>query len=256
MLMMSSDTELANLHLETTQLSSRDATLRREVKFALPNVDFGKFRSILDVNCRRVSYGKRATSRVMSLYLDDAQLSSCQHNLDGTPGRSKIRLRWYDVPRPGRQVYFEVKRRAGEASTKERVSIHCSDLLESFEVRGIVEALIAVLPAPQAELLRMRCEPVLVTEYQRTYFEARGEPLRVTVDTHLAFYRAGGGRLHGRFPVRVPELVILEAKSPVGGEHRLRELLLPLEPWVTRSSKYVMGCQYLGLLPGSHFGPI
>ena len=51
--------------------------LRREVKFALPNADAGKLRSILDVNCRRVSYG-RDTSRVCSIYFDDAALSACQ----------------------------------------------------------------------------------------------------------------------------------------------------------------------------------
>jgi hypothetical protein len=50
--------------------------------------------------------------------------------------------------------------------------------------------------------------------------------------------------------------VILEAKSSVGREHRMRELLHPLDPRVTRSSKYVLGCQAIGLLPGTHYGEI
>ncbi len=72
--------------------SDEVTTFRREIKFALPHVDFGKFRSILEVNCRRVSY-EQPTSRVVSLYFDDVLLSSCHDNLDGTPRRSKLRLR-------------------------------------------------------------------------------------------------------------------------------------------------------------------
>ena len=188
---------------------------------------------------------EQPTSRVVSLYLEDVLLSSCHDNLDGTPRRSKLRLRWYDTPLPD------------DVLAKERFPLRSAVALASLEIREIVAALSRALPAPQAELLRARDEPVLITEYERHYFEALGEPLRVTVDTNLVFYpQTNGGPPRRRFPVRVPELVILEGKAPVGSEHRLRELLLPLEPWVARSSKYVMGCQSLGLLPGSHFGPI
>ncbi len=58
-----------------SEAKSEVRTIRREVKFALPHADFGKFRSILEVNCRRVSYAQ-PTSRVVSLYFDDVQLSS------------------------------------------------------------------------------------------------------------------------------------------------------------------------------------
>ncbi len=238
------------------EAKSEVTTIRREVKFALPHADFGKFRSILEVNCRRVSYA-HPTSRVVSLYFDDVLLSSCHHNLDGTPRRSKLRLRWYDTPLPETRFFFEVKRREGEAATKERFPLRSEVALASLDIREIVHTLYSALPAPQVELLRARAEPILITEYERYYFEALGEPLRVTVDTNLVFYpQTNIGPLRRRFPVRVPELVILEGKAPIGSEHRIRDLLLPLEPWVTRSSKYVMGCQSLGLLPGSHFGPI
>ncbi len=255
--MTSSEAKVATFELETPESGSDEVTtIRREIKFALPHVDFGKFRSILEVNCRRVSYAQ-PTSRVVSLYFDDVQLSSCQHNLDGTPRRSKLRLRWYDTPLPETRFFFEVKRRADDTTTKERFRLRSEVALASLDIREIVAALSRTLPAPQVELLRARDEPVLITEYERHYFEALGEPLRVTVDTNLVFYpQTNVGPLRRRFPVRVPELVILEGKAPIGSEHRIRDLLLPLEPWVTRSSKYVMGCQSLGLLPGSHFGPI
>ncbi len=103
-------------------------------------------------------------------------------------------------------------------------------------------------------LLLERSEPVLITEYERRYFEAVGASIRITVDSDLAFYPQVGRRhASRRFGERVPDLVILEVKIPMGGEGRVRELLHPMAPWVSRSSKYVMGCQYLGLLSGGHY---
>ena len=116
--MTSSEATLPTFELEVPDSrSDRVTTLRREVKFALPHVDFGKFLSILEVNCRRVSYAQ-PTSRVASLYFDDVLLSSCHDNLDGTPRRSKLRLRWYDTPLPETKFFFEVKRRADDTMTK------------------------------------------------------------------------------------------------------------------------------------------
>ena len=96
------------------EAASAAAPGRREVKFSLPNVDAGKFRSILAVNCRRVSYAD-ATSRVCSIYFDDAALSALRANLDGTSRRTKTRIRWYDTPFPEKRFFFEVKRREDEA---------------------------------------------------------------------------------------------------------------------------------------------
>jgi hypothetical protein len=51
-------------------------------------------------------------------------------------------------------------------------------------------------------------------------------------------------------------IVILEVKAALGDEDRVRELLYPLDPRATRSSKYVLGCQAIGLLRGAHYGEI
>jgi hypothetical protein len=94
-------------------------------------------------------------------------------------------------------------------------------------------------------------------EYERSYFEAPGERLRFTLDSDLVFYsQSGNSRLSRRFPVAARNIVILEAKAEVAREDRIRELLHPLQPRATRSSKYVLGCQAIGLLPGTHYGDV
>ena len=229
---------------------------RTEVKFALPRADLGKLETILEVNCRRVSYCNR-TSRVVSLYFDDDRLSACRENVDGSSRRAKLRLRWYDDPFPRGELFLEIKRRRGQATSKERHSLHLASPLESASIRETTKALSRSLPPVQSEALLARPEAIVIVEYERSYFDAPFESLRITLDSDLVFYsQVGHLRPSRRFSVPVRDIVILEAKGSVGNEDRIRELLHPLEPRVTRSSKYVLGCQAIGLLPGTHYGEI
>ena len=235
------------------RLSERDRT---EVKFALPRADLGKLETILEVNCRRVSYRNR-TSRVVSLYFDDHRLSACRENVDGSSRRAKLRLRWYDEPFPRGDLFLEIKRRRGQATSKERHSLPLATALESVAIRETAMALSRALPEAAAEALLARPEAIVIVEYERSYFEAHFESLRITLDSDLVFYsQVGHLRPSRRFPVHARDVVILEAKTSVASEDRMRELLHPLEPRVTRSSKYVLGCQAIGLLPGTHYGEI
>ncbi len=227
---------------------------RRESKFALPRADLGKLERILEVNCRRVSYRDR-TSLVSSLYFDDARLSACRENVDGSGRRSKVRLRWYDAPFPGGSLFFEIKRRRGQTTSKERVPFALTRPLEEAPLAETMRALSRSLPPTQAEALLARPEAIVLVEYERSYFEAAG--LRITLDRDLVFYsQAGRLRLTRRFAVRVRDIVILEAKALLSSEDRIREILHPLQPRATRSSKYVLGCQAIGLLGGTHYGEI
>ncbi len=229
---------------------------RTELKFALPRADLGKLESILEVNFRRVSYRNR-TSRVASLYLDDARLSGCRENVDGAPRRAKLRLRWYDDPFPRGEVAVEIKRRRGQTTSKERYRLPLAAPVESASVRETATLLARSLPPAASEALLARSDAIVLVEYERSYFAAPGERLRFTLDRDLVFYSQVGNLRPGRrFPVAARDVVILEAKAEAAREDRVRELLHPLQPRATRSSKYVLGCQAIGLLPGTHYADV
>ena len=97
------------------------------------------------MNCRRVSYRDR-TSLVSSLYFDDARLSACRENVDGSGRRSKVRLRWYDAPFPGGSLFFEIKRRRGQTTSKERVPLALTRPLEEAPLAETMRALSRSLP--------------------------------------------------------------------------------------------------------------
>ncbi len=224
---------------------------RREVKFALPNGDAAKVRSILDVNCQRIVHSG-PSSMVNTIYYDDIRLSGCQENLDGVPRRAKVRLRWYDDDDRGGRVFFEIKRRVDSMVHKERLELRAHQPLGDLTYREILEELQRVLPDSAAEMLLARPEAILMTEYRREYFRAPGSRARITLDEDIVSYSQRGLRRPRKgFGTKGSELVILEAKIPKAAGEELRALLHPLEPYVTKSSKYVQGCLRLGLLDGS-----
>jgi len=227
-----------------------EAVLRREVKYAIAGADYGKLRTILETNLHRVSYGgpSSTSSMVRSIYFDDARLSACRDNLHGVSRRFKLRLRWYDDD-DTRNFYFEIKRRIDLAVLKQRIALQSDVPLSEINYRQLAHSLKTALPQEVRELFCTRCDPVLISEYRRDYFEAPGSPVRVTLDRNLTSYlQTGLLRPRRRFAVRETDVVILEAKAPLALEPKLRELIHPLRPIVTKFSKYVAGCQRLGLM--------
>lgn len=234
--------------------SAPATSLRRELKFALPFADLEKLRHILEVNLQRQVFNEEC-SHVSSIYFDDHALSACLENINGVEKRGKLRLRWYDGQ--DQKFFFEVKRRIGNVLEKRRLAITSQERLGSLSFNEVARQLGRVLPPQHSELLHARREPVLMTTYTREHFSSRETSTRVTLDYHVrCFEQYGARRLRTSFGVPIPDLVIVEGKTPPDAESELPLLLAPLRPVLTKSSKYVMGCHVLGLLPGYPRDPL
>ncbi len=225
--------------------------LRRETKYALPHADAGKVRSILEANCRAVSHAG-PVSHVHSIYFDDVCLNACGENMEGVARRTKVRLRWYDSPFPQERFFFEVKRRRGTLTSKERYCLRANAPLEALPYRQMVRALSRILPDSTGELLRARPCPVVLVVYARRHYVSRSGTVRITLDEGVRGYDQSGRARPCRAMARhLDGLVILEVKTPPGAEDTIPRLLHPLRLRVTKSSKYVQCCQALGAATGA-----
>jgi len=247
----------AEQFLPFARIENRDAVAsapRREMKFAIPHADLGKLVSVLDTNFRRVQHGAASTV-VRSIYLDDERLSGYRESVDGTGNRRKVRLRWYnDDDRDGR-FFFEVKKRVFDLVVKNRLEVGSPVALGELTYREILERLTELLPPEYREVLMRHSSPVLLCEYRRLYFEGTDHRQRVTVDYDLEWCaQAGRDRINRRFAVELPQLVIVELKTPPGSSLGALRHLRPLRLTPTRSSKYVVGCQQLGLVEDTRGG--
>lgn len=228
----------------------RDLTSRSEIKYALPQMDVGKLRRLLETNCRRLIHNERI-STVRSIYFDDARLSACRANLDGLGSRRKLRLRWYDSLRPGTDFFFEIKWRDNRLTGKHRLEVRAGRPLADLSYSQIRRGLEAAVPEGLIPDLLRYSDPIIVVQYKREHF-ASDDGLRLTLDYDLTYYdQTGKPAVSTSFPRRLEGFVVVEGKTPVGREVELRRWLHPFSPRIGRCSKYVHGCCQLGLIRGS-----
>jgi hypothetical protein len=238
----------APLRITEAQTRRGDLASRQEFKYVLHHADVLKLRRLLEGSCRRIAY-RREVSTVRSVYFDDPHLSACRANLDGVNHRRKVRLRWYDSPRPETAFVLEVKWRENRVTGKHRVGLRSESPLWRFPYSGIVGGLLDVLPTPYLSNLLVRSEPVLLVQYEREHFTSHDGSVRVTLDYEVVYYdQLGRQFITTEFGHRHEGLVVVEGKLPVGTGRDLRGILYPFRPRPVRCSKYVHGCRLLGHL--------
>ena len=226
----------------------RDLAERRETKFVFENTDVKTIRSFLQGSSKRLVHN-RPVSIVRSVYFDDVCLSACHANLDGLGRRRKLRLRWYDAPKPGKQCYLEVKWRDNRVTGKHRMLITSDLPVGEMSYQNLHEELIKVVPERLVADVVTYSEPVVIVEYKREHFASSDGRLRSTIDYDLKYYDQTGKRaITLSFPQYKPDFIVLEGKTPVGSERELREMFYPLQLRAQRCSKYVHGCAMLGLV--------
>ncbi len=239
---------LPRFQVVDSSASRPDLVKRKEIKFAVPRADVAKLRQVFTGSCRCVAHNE-AVSTVRSVYFDDTRLSALRANLDGLGRRRKLRLRWYDSLLPRKEFFLEVKWRNNRVTGKHRFQVNSNISLANLSYREIFAELQQSLPAQHQPTLMTYCDPIVLVEYKREHFHARDGGLRLTIDYDVAYYDQIGKRgVSTAFRQPLHDLVVVEGKTPVGRERELRDLLYPFASRAARCSKYVQGCQMLGLL--------
>ena len=94
-----------------------------------------------------------------------------------------------------------------------------------------------------------RTQPTALVTYKRRHFVDQESGIRLTVDYEIVGYdQTESTGLTRRFGSPLEGQVILEAKLPGNEVDRLREILYPIGPRLSRFSKYVQCCQSLRIL--------
>ncbi|MFO0911655.1 MAG: polyphosphate polymerase domain-containing protein [Pirellulales bacterium] len=243
----STDAELKFVVTDVTE-ERADLARRKEFKFVVPGTDWLKLRRLLEVNARPVVYNRRE-SKVRSIYFDDASLSACYANLNGLGQRDKLRLRWYDSLVPARSFFVEIKWRRNRVTGKHRLAVTSSQPLGELSYRQITAHLLDDLPVELRPVVLRYHEPTVLVEYSREHYLSTDGAVRLTIDRDIAFFDQTGRRgINTRFRQPLEDLVLVEAKVGVGQEHLVQRMLYPFCLRTERCSKYVHGCQTLGLV--------
>ena len=181
---------------------------------------------------------------VNNFYLDTLDLQNYIANLNGNSERSKVRLRWY-----GEMLGFlehpvlELKAKHGLVGTKEHHPFPPFTLQPGFS-QATMDALVmdARFPLPVNNLLRCQ-QIVLLNRYWRRYFLSRDGYFRLTLDSHLTYYRFD--RLYNTFTHRQADHrhLVVELKYEPEYDPQANRVTSFLPFNLSRSSKYVQGIE-------------
>jgi hypothetical protein len=183
---------------------------------------------------------------VNNIYLDSAGLACYFMNLDGSPHRTKIRIRWYgDLLGTLARPVLEFKIKNGLVGTKKSFPLKPFLLDANFNAEDL-RMVLRKSDLPDAIRQQMDgLEPTLLNRYQRKYYRSADGGYRLTLDANLEFFRIRS--CYNSFLCRA-----------VNRDYRVLELKYDRSDWegaerianafpfrVTRISKYVHGLDCL-----------
>ena len=181
------------------------------------------------------------SSTVCSIYYDTDDYSLIRHSIDAPVYKEKLRLRSYNVPRPGDPVFVELKKKFKGVVYKRRISLPEAEAVRWLD-RGTP-------PAEDSQMIReiawflhsVRPRAKVFLACDRLAYRAKEDPeLRITFDrdirwreTELDLCAGDGGEL-----LLQPGQVLMEIKIPGAAPLWLAHLLSQLSLFPTSFSKY------------------
>ncbi len=181
---------------------------------------------------------------VNNIYFDTNGLTHYYDNVEGSPERLKVRIRWYG-PIFGKieKPVLEFKIKNGLLGRKESFNLKSFVLDTNFNQKEIAGALNneAFPKHIKNELLSLK--PSLLNSYTRKYYLSADKNYRITVDHHLTYYRIGyTGNTFTNKSVDYNSTV-LELKYDSSLEHESKSVANHFPFPLTKSSKYLQGLE-------------
>jgi hypothetical protein len=219
--------------------------LRIERKFLVENRPDTEVRHFIGLN--PVGFGAVFVPRTINnIYLDTPELTHYHDNVEGSPHRQKVRIRWYgslfgQIPQP----VLEIKIKQGLLGKKLSFALPPLALYPHTTPASFYKWLqTADLPADIAHQLPALA-PTTINTYHRQYYQDPTQTLRATIDTHLQYHHCG--IMHHALPLHhaLTHIQILELKYLPQHETHARIATNALPYRLTKSSKYVMGIELL-----------
>ncbi len=217
--------------------------MRYERKFMITDYSFRDVEQVLKFHpaCFSEVYYERV---VNNLYFDSLDFTNYYDNVEGSPERQKVRIRWYgstfgEIEKP----VLEFKIKSGLLGTKESYQLNSFKLNADFSLSEISKMLnIEALPKHIKNQL-VSLKPSLLNSYTRKYFLSADKNYRATIDHRMTFYRVG--ILGNTFAAKSVDYnsTVMEIKYEAAMEADAKLVINHFPFSITKSSKYLQGLE-------------
>ena len=172
--------------------------------------------------------------KVNNIYFDTPDLDLYYDNLDGSPDKHKVRLRWYD----GKQdcMALELKSKNGYVTAKQVFTLSKQEDIGFGENLGTLLARSPDIPAEIKEKTRILI-PVLQNSYFRKYYLSACGRFRLTLDTQISYSVPAHKVVHQETHN------VMEIKHQQEYQQALSPILQQLPFRMTKFSKYARGIE-------------
>jgi SPX domain protein involved in polyphosphate accumulation len=210
---------------------------RYELKFTVP-LEQG-FRVDAWIQVHRAGFcAEYSPRRVNSLYFDTYELAAHEQNLAGQPDRAKLRIRWYGDPQSIERGVLELKRKQGALGWKECHALTRAIDLGTTWPRIVRELRANLAPRPRF-LISGTHQPVIINQYERSYFASADGIVRLTVDRNITAYdQRFSARPNLRRSTPLSAQLVVELKCPASARRRLADIAADFPLRTNRCSKY------------------
>ena len=181
---------------------------------------------------------------VNNIYFDTFELTHYYDNIEGSPERMKVRIRWYGelfgkVEKP----VLEFKIKNGLLGKKESYNLNPFVLNKKFTAAEIEIVLQNNSISSKIKNEVLSLNPLLLNSYTRKYFISQDKLFRITIDHHLNYYKINNSQ--NAFATKTADYysTILELKYDVESEEQAKEVSTNFPFMLTKNSKYLQGLQ-------------
>lgn len=217
--------------------------LRYERKYLITDFSVGDVKQLLKFHpaCFSQIFHERV---VNNIYFDTLGFTHYYDNVNGSPQRCKIRIRWYgETFGKIQHPVLEFKIKKGLLGKKDSYVLQPFLVSSTIDVKEIERSLAAIPSFIRDELHALT--PTLLNSYTRQYFLSADKKFRITIDHHLNFYQLMHERNVFLKKRSDHQTTILELKYDSSDEVEAKQVSSEFPFALTKSSKYLQGLEQL-----------
>lgn len=222
-------------------MSKKQLLYRYERKFCVPGLSIFEVEQIIKTN--PVCFSEIFYPRyINNIYLDTFDKRSWHENIEGGTNRVKARIRWYgDLFTKVQSPTLEFKVKQGLLGKKPSYALPDFVFDSSISKSKLHDLIYKSDLPPEIIQYLLKLEPVLINRYQRKYFLSQNKKFRLTLDSHLSYYRIKSWNSGINRAFNDKDNVVVEIKYNKEDDNSVHEItnLFPFR--LTKKSKYVSG---------------
>lgn len=212
---------------------------RLEIKFITQELNYPLIVNWLRLN--KDNFKKKYSDRIVNnIYFDSFDYKAFKDNIYGSSSRMKIRYRWYSRFENQQSGNLEFKFKRNIFGWKKRFLISNLKVNSNLKLKTLKRTIKENLSNYEKILFENNCEPMIINQYKREYYENFNRKFRVTIDTsHKVFDQRFYKKINLTHKALIQKYIIVEFKFDRKNSHYSKKILKTLPFRISRNSKYI-----------------